>query len=471
MSTPLDFLMIYPHAYGQGAYSQRLLLAVLQKAGYSVRLLVVGNAVWLQKSEKLRNEFLELVQGCKCVGFGFMSEAYQSVQFLTRLIKSHMEKHVIYGGPHATTSYMKMVGQADAIFVGESEKTLPAYVSALLDKRRTDHIPQIVTNAPDFRQGATDDILMNLDELPIPLYSPKYHSELMEDHIETTPEFYRNAYKHLQLMGSRGCPYSCTYCANSYIKKCLPEGTPYIRKRSVDHIMAELRYACEELPIETVAIEDDQFLVRDAKELEEFVEKYNQQVWLPINITGLSPAYLSPDKLAILQGLPLSDIRIGIQTVSQNGLDVYRRRFANRNIDELSKTIAGLSRSLSIRYDIILDNPYETVQDYVQTLCFLSSLPKPFSLILYHLTFFEGTELRDKAIADGKIEPTNMKHTERSYVDLDDNYVNTLFQLLTTVKGHIPEPIMRLLTSSLFLRTAILQKMVRLVWATIAGKR
>ena len=44
-------------------------------------------------------------------------------------------------------------------------------------------------------------------------------------------------------------------------------------------------------------------------------------------------------------------------------------------------------------YDVILDNPWETEQDTLQTARLLSRLPRPFGLAMSSLLFFPGTEL------------------------------------------------------------------------------
>jgi len=48
-------------------------------------------------------------------------------------------------------------------------------------------------------------------------------------------------------------------------------------------------------------------------------------------------------------------------------------------------------------YEVIVDNPWETDQDLVDTLMFLSRLPPPYHLAVYSLTFFPDTELYQKA--------------------------------------------------------------------------
>jgi anaerobic magnesium-protoporphyrin IX monomethyl ester cyclase len=52
-------------------------------------------------------------------------------------------------------------------------------------------------------------------------------------------------------------------------------------------------------------------------------------------------------------------------------------------------------------YDFILENPYETREDLMDTVRLLIKLPRPYQLRAYALSFFPGTELYKKACADG----------------------------------------------------------------------
>jgi hypothetical protein len=97
----IDFLMIYPHPDAL-AYSQRILLGALRDAGYSVHLANVQTTEGLKSNASMRQSFLEMVECSRMVGIGFMSNVYHDACYLTELIKSNMDKHVVWGPPHTT---------------------------------------------------------------------------------------------------------------------------------------------------------------------------------------------------------------------------------------------------------------------------------------------------------------------------------------------------------------------------------
>ena len=56
--------------------------------------------------------------------------------------------------------------------------------------------------------------------------------------------------------------------------------------------------------------------------------------------------------------------------------------------------------NLFVSYDIIVQNPYETENDKLQTIEVLLRTPRPFTLRLHNLRYYPGTELTRRAIKD-----------------------------------------------------------------------
>ena len=69
-------------------------------------------------------------------------------------------------------------------------------------------------------------------------------------------------------------------------------------------------------------------------------------------------------------------------------------------------------QKVKIRYDIIMDNPYDTARSLEETIDFLLKLPKPLNFNVYSLQYFPRYPLTQKALADG--------HINESEADLDN---------------------------------------------------
>lgn len=457
MKKKIDFLMIYPHP-DVLAYSQRILLGALRDAGYSVHLANVQTTEGLKSNASMRQSFLEMVECSRMVGIGFMSNVYHDARYLTELIKSNMDKHVVWGGPHPSISYKRTVGEADALFIGESEITLPAYVTRYFNGEAVDDLPGLVTTSPDdYKVPSMEYSVQDLDTLPMTFYSEDGQTIFKKDEILEDINDVRGEFRLLQVLTTRGCPYKCTFCANSYLESLNPEKTPRLRKKSIPKVMEEIEFCRSIYKVRSVSIEDDLFLARKNQELIEFAKLYNERIDLPLGITGVTPNLLTPETAEIIFRMPMTRLRIGIQTASAEALKLYERHGINKRMDRLISTVKDLPKHVMVDYDIILDNPYEKVANYVETLKFLTTVPKPFKLNFYHLTLYEGTTMRDQAIEDGFIDPDH-DYYSRFYGDLDDTYINAIFKLLDSFSGMLPVWVLSVITHKTIIGLDRMQK-------------
>jgi hypothetical protein len=67
--------------------------------------------------------------------------------------------------------------------------------------------------------------------------------------------------------------------------------------------------------------------------------------------------------------------------------------------------------NVNVRYDFILDNPFESFEESLESIYLMLELPQPYSMNLFSLKYFPNTEIAQMAIDAGII-------TED---DLDDN--------------------------------------------------
>ena len=100
----------------------------------------------------------------------------------------------------------------------------------------------------------------------------------------------------------------------------------------------------------------------------------------------------------------MTETRMGIQTASKKMLKMYNRNCSNQQVENAVRLINEFKDKIKLPvYDIMLDNPWQTDEDLVETLMFLSRLPVPFYSNFFSLTAYPGTELYELALKDGKI--------------------------------------------------------------------
>ncbi len=207
-------------------------------------------------------------------------------------------------------------------------------------------------------------------------------------------------------MTSRGCPHSCAYCNNCrYVALW---GKSAIRMQGVQRVIGELEQQLSRLGfIRSLIFGDDDFFVRPLAQLEEFAESYKKKIGLPFGVAVSARTYRR-DKLEVLLDAGLVGVQMGVQSASRRVLrDVYQRKIGIRQVKEAAAEIGGFGRRrrLDLYLDFIVDNPYETRADVLATLRYALALPWEVKLNVFFLSYFPGTPLYDRALADGFIRP------------------------------------------------------------------
>ena len=175
--------------------------------------------------------------------------------------------------------------------------------------------------------------------------------------------------------------------------------------------------------------DDDAFFLMSLDEIGDFSKKYKEHIKIPLFITGATPSTLTKEKLSLLVNAGLTQMRMGIQTAGTSTKKLYKRPHTNQQVENAVRMVHS-HKELSGRYDIILDSPWDTDEDKIETLIFLSKLPTPFQLTLFSLVFFPGTELYRKAKKEGIIKDDLNDVYRKHYHGCKKTYLNRLFFLL-----------------------------------------
>ena len=165
-------------------------------------------------------------------------------------------------------------------------------------------------------------------------------------------------------------------------------------------------------------------------EIKEFSKKYKERIGLPLWITGATPTTLTKEKLSSLVDAGLVELRMGIQSASENGKKLYGRPHSNHKVANAVKMVNEHRDKVKASYDIILDNPWETDEDLIETVMFLSKLPTPFILNLFSLVYFPETELYIKAKKEGIIKDELNDIYRKYFLGCTNTHLNKLFFLL-----------------------------------------
>ncbi len=170
-------------------------------------------------------------------------------------------------------------------------------------------------------------------------------------------------------MTSRGCPYSCSFCCESYLHH-IYKGK-YFRRRSASLVIEELRVMKDRYNFKRVMFFDS-ILFTDKKWLEDFLTMYREQIRVPFRCTG-HVNFFDYDIGKQMKKAGCYCIDFGIQTFNQR----LRMEILNRFEDNSQiKKAFDICDRLGIGYDIdlMLGLPGVTERDYLMPVDFLKML-------------------------------------------------------------------------------------------------
>ena len=400
----------------------RILSACLHQADHSVQCIFLPPKATQSAKTKFRmtyspellDEVYSLCLDSDLVGLSLMTNQFtRAVNVTQHLRNRQMDAPIVWGGVHPTVEPEVCLKHADIVCLGEGENAL-IELTDLMERDR----PFLDTRNMWFKtesgiiRNSLRPLVQDLDQFPFPDYSCKDHFIARGDRIEAlTPnglaqfegERFRSEGQaiHYPIMTSRGCPFACTYCCNSVYRRLYPH-QKHLRWRSVDNVIAELQMIQRQVTsLAFVVMVDDNFTARTEKDLAVFCQRYQTEIGVPF-ACQCSPLTITEEKMDILVSAGCAKVVVGIETASERVAKMYNRgRFHQAVPDAISLVESYRSRMPSPpSYQFIIDNPYETLDETLETLQLAVSLPRPWDNPIYSLMLFPGTPLYDQARRD-----------------------------------------------------------------------
>ena len=353
---------------------------------------------------------------------------------------------IVMGGVHPTVKPEESLEYADYVCVGEGEEVLAELIERLENKKRTDNIKNIWTKKNDkIIKNGLRKITNDLSKFPVPKFHFEkifyYHNGIIKNLNKTRNlinAFYR---KYYYILTSRGCPYRCKYCLNDCLIK-IDKDFARIRRRSNYHIIEELKNIKRFLPkYEIIGFVDDDFCAQSFENLKVFCERYKKEIDMPF-FCASTPTSITEEKLKILLEAGMVRLEIGIQSISDFvNKEIYGRYALKNSVIKAVKMLENYRYKVDICYDFILDNYWETEETRKESLEFVLSLKKPYTLSLFSLTLYPGTGLYDRAKKEGKIKDDLKEVYLKNHMLLNNSRINTLFVLYS--KYNLPASLVR----------------------------
>jgi anaerobic magnesium-protoporphyrin IX monomethyl ester cyclase len=391
-------------AIGSEQLSISLLSAIAKREGHEVSLAFSAGLFhdrfnleipWLAKFFDDTEEVLQKIEELQpdVIAFSVITSTYQwslEIARQARIRVPHLK--TVFGGVHISAVPDRVMNrpEVDYVVVGEGEIAFPQILKAI-------ELEDFITIIPNTRfrdmegkivRGPQVGFNQELDSLPA------YDKTIWEEYIRIEDKY--------MTMASRGCPYRCTFCFNNFFAE-LPEGKrgKYVRLRSAEHMMNELRAAKKRYPgLRAVDFQDDIFTT--SKDwLKEFLPMYKEEIALPFQCLT-HPQYMNDEIAYLLKDAGCIWVQMGVQTMDEDYKKKSLRRYERSdNVREASRAMNRVG--LRSKFDHMLGLPGEPVEAQAKALE-LYKLETPNRIQVYWTSFLPGTEIMKEGLEQGIID-------------------------------------------------------------------
>ena len=301
---------------------------------------------------------------------------------------------------------MDHLKNADFAFRGEGEIGLPLLIDFLSNIKKLDfpEIPGLIWRERGQTKANNPVFVNDLDELGLPAWDLINPSE----YPEAPHEGFAKAFPIAPIVISRGCPYSCTFCATRTItgKKT--------RFRSLNSVVEEITLLKRKYGVCEIHIEDDNFTLD-----KHFVESFCQRlIALNFNIhwhcsSGVRVDLLDSHMLKMMKKAGCYNVTIAIESGVER---ILKKMKKNLNLKQIERAVDILNESGFEPVGLFMIGfPGETRDDIEETIRFSMRLKlKRAQFAIFHP--MPGTEIYDELIKQGNLENLDWRDIRPSCV-------------------------------------------------------
>ncbi|MCW5892791.1 MAG: B12-binding domain-containing radical SAM protein [bacterium] len=320
------------------------------------------------------------------IGLSMCSVPIGECAQVTEHLKRHFRVPILWGGSGPTLEPERCLQWADFVCVGEGEKVILEVARRLDAGESLVGVPGLHTRAHDGALITPEAYpLIHLDDIAVPDFDLARCVYINDDKRR------RNVYPHnlgrqYHIMTQRGCPYSCSFCIESWYQEQWGKKES-LRRRSVDAVIAELVEAKRKFDPHAVMFWDDVFTL-NPRWLREFAPRYKAEIGLPFWCYTY-PRTTRRDDLLLLKDAGLRSVTVGIQSGSEKVLKAYDRPVEQDLAIRAAQTI--IDCGLSGFFDLITRSEYETDATCRETFDFLLRFPQAMQTVgFYPMIRFPG---------------------------------------------------------------------------------
>ncbi|MBL7142412.1 MAG: cobalamin-dependent protein [Candidatus Pacebacteria bacterium] len=395
----LDLATDDPTYSGYFYHGIAYLSAVLKKDGHQTNLIQLTKQISFA-------EFQKRIKVLKpdLISFSSTSHMFHLVRQYAAVAKEITKVPIICGGVHPTICPEEVLSDEniDMICRGEGEMAFSELCQKIEKKEPTENIESIwIKKDGKVFKNKIRPCIPDLNQLPFP------DREIFD-------------YPHLNLekkgvgtfMFSRGCPYQCAFCCEFALRKLYPNPQNYIRFRSPQLAIAEIKETIKKYPFIKFVRFDDDLLFVDRGWVKEFTKFYQKEVGLPFS-ADMRADLADEELFNTLKEAGAHLFRFGVES----GNDYILKEVLNKGITTAQiKKAFKLSRKKGIKaqaYNMI-GVPCEGVKEILDTIK-LNAQIKPDISVVSIFYPYKGTHLYDFCLQKGFLKEEKEKIPQNYY--------------------------------------------------------
>jgi radical SAM superfamily enzyme YgiQ (UPF0313 family) len=297
-------------------FSVGCLSAFVKEHGHETEMLYLNE-------DMAEEDFLYLVwkSNPDLIAFSAVTHQWLHARRYARIVKSKLDIPIICGGSHPTFMPEEVISEPsiNMVCVGEGEYALLEVLDRMERKDDLSIIPNIwVKNEKGtvFRNGIRE-LIHELDTLPYPDREILNFQEVVSG-CNTEPVF----------MTARGCPYNCTFCSNSALKRLYRGKGRYVRQRSPENAVREISQLRDRYEFDTLNFYDELFGY-DRKWLRRFCQIYKSEIGYPFGCF-IRAETMDRETFHMMREAGLTLIYLGVES----GNETLRRKVMNRKVSD-----------------------------------------------------------------------------------------------------------------------------------------
>ncbi len=333
----------------------------------------------------------------QALGFSSFTSNGAALYELGRWVKMNFPgTYVVFGNTHAAVyaeAYLKE-GCCDCVIHGEGEDVFLRVLEALSAKKRLEGIDAVsYRDNGRYVPARESAIVEDLTTLPLPardLVDPKHYNF---SSMTNTPYDARRKGTAKHMFTSRGCPFSCSFCAVHKKKgrRCY----------SLEQNLREMRELKDRYGAGYVFFSDPIFVADRKRVLDLCLGMREEHLDLQWGCEGHVNC-MDEELVREMEAAGCHDMAFGIESGVQRLLDGVHKRTTLKDIEKSVRLVKKHTR-IKVSGLFILGLPGETYEDSLQTIRFAKQLPLDMAQFST-LVPYPGSAIYDELAAKGLID-------------------------------------------------------------------